>query len=99
MTLTMSKKNRNQRNVVAPAPAVASADVEYRPSDQAEKYNIDTPKYAYKILAFRNDYVKLQEEVTRYINDGWSLAGGLATSVISDQYNVTTVFAQAVYKN
>ena len=94
----MSKKKHNRPQHVALPVQSAEPATEYQPSAQAEKYNIPEPAYNYKILAFRNDYIKLQEEVTKHLNDGWQLAGGLATNVHSDQYAVTTVFAQAVYR-
>jgi hypothetical protein len=90
----MSKKHKH---TIKPTLSAAPAE-EYRPSDNADKYNIPDPRYAYKILAFRNDYIALQEEVTRYLNDGWSLAGGVNTSIHADAYASVTLFAQAVYK-
>lgn len=89
----MSKKNRHH-TVAAPT----SASIEYRPSDQAQKYNVPAPQYKYKVVAHRNDYIRLQEEVSKYLDEGWQLAGGLATAVHADQYNVNTVFAQAIFK-
>lgn len=72
---------------------------EYKPADSKEKYShIKTPEYLYKIIASRGDYVKLQEEVTSHLNDGWSLAGGLAVAVQTDHYSASTVFTQAVFK-
>ncbi len=78
---------------------VLSAEVEeYRPSDNASKYNIPDPKYCYKILASRNDYIALQEDVTRYLNDGWQLAGGISTCIHADSYSGVVFYTQAIYK-
>lgn len=75
-------------------------DTEYKPADSVEKYpHIKTPEYLYKIIATRGDYVKLQEEVTSHLNDGWSLAGGLSVAVQSDHYSALTLFTQAVFKS
>jgi hypothetical protein len=52
----------------------------------------------YKILAFRNDYERLENEVKKYLNDGWELAGGLTTALHADNYATVTIFAQAVFK-
>jgi hypothetical protein len=57
-----------------------------------------SPEYLYKIIASRGDYVKLQEEVTSHLNDGWLLAGGLSVAVQTDPYSASTIFTQAVYK-
>jgi hypothetical protein len=77
----------------------AIEDKEYKPAESADKYpHIKTPEYLYKILASRGDYVKLQEEVTSHLNDGWSLAGGLSVAVQTDHYSASTIFAQAIFK-
>jgi len=94
----MSKKKPHQP-YTPPKPALSAAPVEeYRPSANAEKYNVEVPKYSYKIVAARNDYIKLQEDVTKLLNDGWSLAGGVATSLQSDAYGVVALYTQAVYR-
>jgi hypothetical protein len=83
--------------VVPPPPVVE----EYKPSGDnpivplVERKKIN-PNY--KILAFRNDYESLEDEVRKYLNDGWELAGGLATSLHADNYATVTIFAQAVFK-
>ena len=94
----MSKKKPHQPHT-SNRPALSSAAAEeYRPSENADKYNVSTPKYSYKIVASRNDYVKLQEDVTKFLNEGWSLAGGVATSLQSDAYGVVAMYTQAVYR-
>ena len=94
----MSKKKPHQLHNPS-KPVLSAAPVEeYRPSENAHKYNIATPRYSYEIVATRNDYIKLQEDVTKLLNNGWSLAGGVATSVQSDAYGVVTIYAQAVYR-
>jgi hypothetical protein len=89
----MAKKKQNT------AQPVLSAEVEeYRPSDNASKYNVPDPKYCYKIIASRNDYISLQEDVTKLLNDGWHLAGGVSTCIHADAYSSVTLYTQAVYK-
>ena len=79
--------------------SVVKTEEVYIPSLNAEKYPVVPKKdVQYKILACRNDYVKLQEEVTKYLNDGWKLAGGVVSNMYTDNYSVTTVWAQSVYK-
>lgn len=73
--------------------------VEYRPSENFEKYpDIKPVTYQYKILAYRNDYIKLQEEVTKHLNDGWELVGGVSASMNVSQFESITIFAQAISK-
>lgn len=98
----MASKSKSKRvdkiqvEEVKPTPVVSE---EYSPSNSPEKYeHIKTPEYSYKILATRGDYIKLQEEVTRHLNDGWSLTGGVSTAIHFDSYNSVTVFTQAIYK-
>lgn len=91
-----------QKTETSPAVTTTVQEVtamEYVPSVNAEKYpEIKTPSYSYKILAFKNDYIRLQEEVTKHLNTGWNLAGGIATTLHADNYATVTIFAQAVYK-
>ena len=58
----------------------------------------EKPKFEYKILAFRNDYVYLQNEVSKHLNDGWELVGGLSTSMNVSPYESVTIFAQALIR-
>lgn len=89
---------QQQSTPVAPSSPIVE---EYKPSGdnpivplvEAKK---STPNY--KILAFRNDYERLENEVKKYLNDGWELAGGLTTSLHADNYATVTIFAQAVFK-
>jgi len=55
-------------------------------------------KIQYKILAFRNDYIKLQEQVSDYLNQGWKLVGGVSVSMNVSQYESVTIFSQAIIK-
>jgi hypothetical protein len=71
---------------------------EYRPSEGRTIITSTVSQYSYKVLASRDDYVSLQEEVSKYLNDGWELAGGLNTSVFSNQYQSSVLYTQAVYK-
>lgn len=71
---------------------------EYRPSESRTVITSVVSQYSYKILASRDDYTTLQAEVTRYLNDGWELAGGLSTSVFANQYQSSVLYTQAVYK-
>lgn len=71
----------------------------YIPSENVQRYpNIKTPEYQYKILAYRNDYIKLQEEVTKHLNEGWQLAGGVSTCMNVSPYESVTIFSQALTK-
>lgn len=72
---------------------------EYKPSVNAAKYpEPEKPKNQYKILAARNDYIKLQEEVVNHLNNGWELVGGVSNSTSVGQYESVTIFVQAVRK-
>jgi hypothetical protein len=71
---------------------------EYRPSESRTVITSTVSQYSYKVLASRDDYVALQEEVTKYLNEGWELAGGLNTSVFANQYQSSVLYTQAVYK-
>lgn len=94
-----SKKKQNKQ----PANQIKTEEVppiveEYKPSDNIDKYpELQKPLYSYKILVYKNDWVKLQEEVTKYLNNGWQLAGGLCTTMSVSPYESVTVFSQAVY--
>jgi len=71
----------------------------YMPSLNSEKYpEPETNKIQYKILAFKNDYIKLQDEVSKHLNEGWQLVGGISTSMTVSPYESVTVFAQSVVK-
>jgi hypothetical protein len=93
-------KNRNQnQNKPQQKVEVATTVEEYIPSANQENYpNIEVPSYSYKILAYKNDYIRLQDEVTKHLNEGWELAGGLSTTLHADSYSTVTIFGQAVYK-
>lgn len=95
--MTTRKKNNNRPQSTF-TPQVSGVVEEYKPSTNADKYTVEVPKYSYKILTYNNDYIKLQEDVTRLLNEGWSLAGGVSVSIHANQYSGTTVFSQAVYR-
>lgn len=94
----MSKKKPHHTHNLQKQTLSAAQTDEYRPSENTDKYAIDVPKYSYRIIAKRNDYIKLQEEVTRLLNEGWSLAGGVSTALQADPYGVVTMYTQAVYR-
>jgi hypothetical protein len=97
-----SKKKQNKQNNQTNSP-IKTEDIpvgveEYKPSDNIDKYpELQKPLYSYKILVYKNDWVRLQEEVTKYLNNGWQLAGGLCTTMSVSPYESVTVFSQAVY--
>lgn len=95
----MSKKNRNQQKTQQPQQT--SSTEEYTPSQNAEKYppkEEQTGTYKYKVLTYRNDHVRLQEEITQHLNDGWELAGGISTAFHADSYSTLNMFSQAIFK-
>jgi hypothetical protein len=63
-----------------------------------EDNNLKTSKFLYKILVSDGDYVKLQEEVVSYLNDGWILVGGVSLAIHADPYSKMTIFSQAIQK-
>lgn len=94
----MSKKNKQSNQSNKQSPIVLPVE-EYKPSDNLEKYpDLKKPLYKYRILTVKNDWVRLQEDVTTMLNDGWLLAGGVSSSMITSPYETITVFSQAVYK-
>lgn len=71
---------------------------EYRPSESRTIITSTVSQYSYKVLVSRDDHLSLQEEVTKYLNDGWELAGGLNTSVFANQFQSSVLYTQAVFK-
>lgn len=97
--MTTRKKNNKPSQQHPQLPSAAKELVEeYKPSANADKYTVEVPKYSYRVLTYNNDYIKLQEDVTKLLNEGWSLAGGVSVSIHANQYSGTTVFSQAVYR-
>lgn len=95
----MSSKKRNNNHQSNAINDKTVLEEVYIPSQNADKYpDIQKPEYQYKILAFRNDYIKLQEEVTKHLNDGWKLAGGISTTMNVSPYESVTIFTQAITK-
>lgn len=95
-----NRKNKNETTPQAPASSPPTLVTEYQPSkNEALHTNLPPPpQWNYRIISFKNDYIKLQEEITKMLNTGWQLAGGVSTTMYADQYSVTTVFSQAVYR-
>jgi len=101
----MSKKNKqkqqnppqSQKPTIETVPPVVE---EYVPSVNADKYppKEETGVFKYKILTFRNDYIRLQEEIEDHLNDGWELAGGVSTAFHADAYSTLNMFSQAIVK-
>jgi hypothetical protein len=72
---------------------------EYKPSLNESKYpKKNIPSYNYKILASQNDYIKLQEDVTRLLREGWKLAGGVSVALHVDPYGRNVIYSQAIFK-
>lgn len=95
----MSKKRNNNNNNKQQLTTDKVVEEIYIPSQNIDKYpEIKTPDYQYKILAYRNDYIKLQEEVTKHLNEGWQLVGGVSTSMNVSPYESVTIFTQALTK-
>jgi hypothetical protein len=92
----MSKKRNNNKQTEVNNKVTEEI---YIPSQNIDKYpEIKSPEYQYKILAYRNDYIKLQEEVTKLLNEGWQLVGGVSTSMNVSPYESVTIFSQALTK-
>ena len=95
----MASKKRNNNNQSNPILTKVVSEEVYIPSQNADKYpDIKKTEYQYKILAYRNDYIKLQEEVTKHLNEGWELVGGVSASMNMSPYESVTIFAQAIKK-
>lgn len=110
----MSKKKYNQQKITNPQQVTVSSSQkedyikeitvpvtveEYKPSVNEHKYPVkDIPSYSYKILATQNDYIKLQEDVTKFLKEGWSLAGGVSVSLHVDGYGRNVIYSQAIFK-
>jgi hypothetical protein len=94
-----SNKKRNNNNQSNAIPNKIVSEEVYIPSENADKYpDIKKVEYQYKILASRNDYIKLQEDVTKHLNEGWELVGGVSTTMNVSPYESVTIFAQAIKK-
>jgi len=52
----------------------------------------------YIMVSIRGDAQLFQNEVTKFLNDGWRLAGGIATSMYMDGYTATPIWSQALTK-
>lgn len=52
----------------------------------------------YIMVSIRGDAQLFQNEVTNFLNDGWKLAGGIATSMYMDGYTATPIWSQALTK-
>lgn len=98
LLMTTRKRNKQHINYENTIITPTSGVEEYNPSENADKYAVEVPRYSYRILTHNNDYIRLQEDVTKLLNDGWSLAGGVSVSIHANQYSGNTVFSQAVYR-
>ena len=100
----MSKKNRNRSNTnpinTDTVKEQTPKEEVYVPSQNAEKYPVEEKSgtFKYKILTYRNDYIRLQEEITDHLNDGWELVGGVSTAFHADSYSTLNMFSQAIVK-
>lgn len=110
----MSKKKHNQQKPVIPQQVPVSSPIieelvkevtvpvtveEYKPSVNEHKYPVkNVPSYSYRILATQNDYIKLQEDVTKFLREGWSLAGGVSVALHVDGYGRNVIYSQAIFK-
>lgn len=100
----MSRKNKNLNTRL---PAVTATDT---PSVSAEKdcgqvdvkiqdnTVVSVKKPVYSVVSIPNQLEMFTSTVNNFLNDGWQLQGGVSTSVISNEYNVSIVYSQAVYK-
>jgi hypothetical protein len=84
---------------VLPVVTIPVKEEVYVPSKNAEKYpEQEKLKIQYKILAYKNDYIRLQDDVSKHLNEGWKLVGGVSASMNVSQYESVTVFSQAIIK-
>jgi hypothetical protein len=97
-----TKYNWESKNSVSTVKPISAVDVVVPVVEEKTVPAIDPipekPKFEYKILAFRNDYVYLQNEVSKHLNDGWELVGGLSTSMNVSPYESVTIFSQALIR-
>lgn len=52
----------------------------------------------YKLISIRGISNVLQDEVTKHLNEGWELVGGVSTTMYMDGYTATPVWSQALIK-
>ena len=77
---------------------------EYKPSENADKYpesqELLTAKASirYKLVFSKNDYVKFQEDVSKHLNEGWNLAGGVCVALNTTSYGVEVIYTQAIVR-
>lgn len=55
-------------------------------------------RHEYVMVSIRGDSTVFQSQVTSFLNDGWKLAGGVATSMYIDGYTATPIWSQALTK-
>jgi transcription elongation GreA/GreB family factor len=100
-TFTVDDVNSNteiiEENVYIPSEKQKDVKLDFDHVDEV-KVSKTKKKIEYKIVSYRNDYVRLQEEVNKLINEGWDLVGGLSTSLSVGQYESVSVFSQALIK-
>lgn len=101
----MSRKNKNLNTSL---PAVTATDTL---SVSAERGGVSVDdmkikdntvvaikKPVYSVVSIPNQLEMFTSAVNNFLNDGWQLQGGVSTSVISNEYNVSIVYSQAVFK-
>ena len=107
----MSRKNKhlntNLPAVTATDTPSVSAEKSGGPGDGSYWFNATTikentvvavKKPVYSVVSIPNQLEMFTSTVNNFLNDGWQLQGGVSTSVISNEYNVSIVYSQAVYK-
>ena len=102
----MSRKNKNLNTNLPAATATDTPSVSTErgsePGDGSFLFKNNTAvvvkKPVYSVVSIPNQLEMFTSAVNNFLNDGWQLQGGVSTSVISNEYNVSIVYSQAVYK-
>lgn len=103
----MSRKNKNLTTRLpsvsateTPSVSTISVDELSLPVDvKIESSDVlQAKKTVYSVVSIPNQLEMFTSAVNNFLNDGWQLQGGVSTSVISNEYNVSIVYSQAVYK-
>jgi hypothetical protein len=112
--MSSKNKKQNKPKEQQPTQEIKKVDVapketplvteEYKPSQNADKYpeskELLTAKASirYKLIFSKNDYVRFQEDVSKHLNEGWNLAGGVCVALNQNSHGVEVVYSQAVVK-
>ena len=101
----MSRKNKNHNTNLPTVTATVTPSVSAEKGggsgdDMKIKDNtvVAVKKPVYSVVSIPNQLEMFTSTVNNFLNDGWQLQGGVSTSVISNEYNVSIVYSQAVYK-